>query len=150
MIQLKCPRCGEVVSFGAADLVASCPKCQHSVQVQTAANRVRPAEPNKDRDITNAMLICGAIVLVSFGFPIVAGLFGEGAAKTCTVESTPVASVFDEEELLGQTPLQVPRYTTERELILKTDHFTTAKAIIPKVTDEVTECALRVTLLPAQ
>jgi predicted nucleic acid-binding Zn-ribbon protein len=146
MIQLKCPRCGEVVAFGAIDVVASCPKCQYSVQVQTAENRPRPAEPNKDRDITNAMLICGAIVLVSFGFPIVANLFGQKAAPTCQIESTPSATIFEDEEALGQTPIQIPRYTTERTLTLKADGFTPTQLIVPKIEEAQTECVLRVTL----
>ena len=145
MIQLRCPRCGEAVSFTATDQTAECPGCQYAVQVQHGAF-LAPKAPDKDRDITNAMLICLAIVAGSFGIPILAGLFGNGAAKFCSVESTPLASVYEEDDLLGQTPLRIPRSVIERTIHLKAEGFLESQLRLPATDDAQTECKLTVSL----
>jgi endogenous inhibitor of DNA gyrase (YacG/DUF329 family) len=147
MIQLQCPRCGEAVSFTATDQIAECPGCQYAVQVQHGAfRRSTPKAPDKDRDITNAMLICLAIVVGSFGIPIIAGLFGKGAAKFCSIESTPSASVYEEGDLLGQTPLRLPRSVIERTVDLKVEGFLDSQLRIPATDDTQTECKLTASL----
>ena len=147
MIQLRCPRCGEAVSFTATDQTAECPGCQYAVQVQHGAVlKSLPKAPDKDRDITNAMLICLAIVVGSFGIPIVAGLLGNGPAQFCQVESTPAASVYEEHDLLGPTPLRVPRSVIARPLQLKAEGFVEAQVTIPATEDAPAECKLTVSL----
>jgi hypothetical protein len=147
MIQLPCPRCGEAVTFSATDKTAECFGCQYSVQVQYGAFlRSTPKAPDKDRDITNAMLICLAIVVGSFGIPIIAGLLGKGAAKFCNIESTPAANVYEEGELLGQTPLRIPRSIIERFVDLKAEGFLDRQLRLPATDDAQTECKLTASL----
>lgn len=145
MIQLRCPRCGTAVSFGAKDERAVCPGCQYSVQVQ---GREIPREPHKDEAITNAMWIIAGIVVFSFGIPIASGFLSEGRPKMCAVKSTPVAAqIYEEEQFLGETPLDIPRAKGARELRIEARGFQSATLTLPGAA-EASECTLTATLSP--
>lgn len=124
MIQMRCPKCGDPVGFTATQAAVTCGRCHTTLQIDGPPP---PAAPRKDRDqedaISSAMKSLGLVIAVVFALPIVIGLWrgqveGEGR---CQIRSDPPgAKVFEQQTLLGETPLEIaPYYKEARTLTLR-------------------------------
>lgn len=129
MPQIRCPRCGDPVQFGARDLSVRCGRCAHELSISGPAPEPAMKRRDKEQDsaISSAMRSIGLLILLVFSLPVIIGLWrGEDAPKAyCRIESEPAgAEIYEGQARLGQTPAELEQTgDTPRLLVLKKEGF---------------------------